>query len=65
MNSRLIMPVPEARRSLGDIGKTTFYRLVKDGRLKVVKIGQRTFVAAAEVERFVNELSAGSPDEDA
>jgi excisionase family DNA binding protein len=40
------MPLKEARQQLGGISPTTFYALVKEGELPLVKIGRRSFVHA-------------------
>ena len=38
------------------IGKTTAYKLIKDGRLKVIKLGRRTLVPRAESDRLLATL---------
>jgi hypothetical protein len=45
---RHLMPVKEARHQLGGISPTTFYALVKEGELSLVKIGRRSFVQAED-----------------
>ena len=50
---RHLMPVKQARHQLGGISPTTFYALVKDGELSLVKIGRRSFVQAEELDDFV------------
>ena len=50
---RHLMPVEEARHQLGGISPTTFYALVKDGDLSLVKIGRRSFVQAEDLDDFV------------
>jgi excisionase family DNA binding protein len=35
------------------IGRTTFYDLVKRGKIRVVRIGGRTLVPASEAERLL------------
>lgn len=40
------------------IGETTFHKLVKEGRLRVFKVGKKTLVPEAEIERFVAEQLA-------
>ena len=50
---RHLMPVKEARKQLGGISPTTFYALVKEGELSLVKIGRRSFVQAEELDDFV------------
>lgn len=57
MNTTLLVSVPEARHELGDLGNSKFYELVKQGEIKTVKIGKRTFVARSELERYVDELA--------
>ncbi len=48
-----LMPVKEARHQLGGISATTFYALVKEGELSLVKIGRRSFVQAEELDDFL------------
>jgi excisionase family DNA binding protein len=50
---RLLLPVKEARRQLGGISPTTFYALVNEGEISLVKIGRRSFVQAEELDDFV------------
>ena len=38
------------------IGKTTAYKLIKQKKLKVVKLGRRTLVPTAEAERLLTFL---------
>jgi len=48
---RALYPIPEARERLGGIGHTAFYKLVKNGDIKVTKLGGRSFVSDAEIQR--------------
>jgi excisionase family DNA binding protein len=50
---RHLMPVKEARKQLGGISPTTFYALVKEGELSLVKIGRRSFVHAEDLDDFL------------
>jgi excisionase family DNA binding protein len=50
---RHLMPVKEVRQQLGGISPTTFYALVKEGELSLVKIGRRSFVHAEELDDFL------------
>jgi excisionase family DNA binding protein len=50
---RHLMPVKEARHQLGGISPTTFYALVKEGELSLVKIGRRSFVHSEELDDFL------------
>ncbi|WP_425309086.1 helix-turn-helix domain-containing protein [Ammonicoccus fulvus] len=55
--ARILYSVPEGRHQMGDIGHTTFYELVKAGKIKIVKIGRRTFISHDEIERYVASLA--------
>ena len=48
-----LMTVKEARQQPGDISPTTFYALVKEGELSLVKVGRRSFAQAEELDHFV------------
>jgi excisionase family DNA binding protein len=50
-----LLSVEEGRRIIG-VGRTTLYALVAEGRLRLVKIGRRSFLVAAELEAFVASL---------
>ena len=52
---RLLYSVAEAKQLLGGISQTTFYELLKNGDLAVVRIGRRTYVAADELARLARE----------
>jgi len=39
-----------------DISRTTFYQLIADGKLKTVKVGNKTLVTADEAQRFIDAL---------
>jgi excisionase family DNA binding protein len=51
----LLVSTRESARRLG-IGKTTFFELLKNGRIKAVRLGGRTLVPPAELERFTASL---------
>jgi excisionase family DNA binding protein len=50
---RHLLPVTEARHQLGGISPTTFYALVNEGELSLVKIGRRSFVHAEDLDDFL------------
>lgn len=56
--SPLLVSVREARRQLGDIGTTAFYDAVKRHGIALVRLGGRSLVPMAEIERVVAELRA-------
>ena len=51
----LAVSVPEARRHWGNVGKTSFYAAVKKYRVELVRLGGRTLVPMAEIERVLTE----------
>jgi excisionase family DNA binding protein len=56
----LTVGVESAYRSLG-IGRTAFYALVRAGEIRLIKLGKRSLVPCAELERLVaDRLNAGS-----
>jgi excisionase family DNA binding protein len=48
-----LFSVKQAAKVLGDISPWTIYAWLSQGRLKKVKIGSRTMIAASELERFI------------
>lgn len=54
---RLAYSVLEAAEASG-LGRTTIYGLIQQGRLPSRKIGKRRIIAAADLERLINEGSA-------
>lgn len=53
---RRLISVREARDWLGGISPTTFYALVKEGELSLIKIGRRSFVQAQELDDFLRRI---------
>ena len=43
-----------AAASLG-LGRTTTYRLIKEGRLRSIKVGRRRLVPEEEIARFLRD----------
>ncbi len=50
---RRLISVAEAWEWLGGISPSTFYALVKEGDLSLVKIGSRSFIQAEELDDFL------------
>jgi excisionase family DNA binding protein len=50
--AELLLRIPDAARALG-IGRTTFYKLIDDGDIRVVRIGRAVRVSPAELHAFV------------
>lgn len=47
------LSVREAAQYLG-IGTTSLYKLIRQGRVRIIKLGSRTIVPRAEIERVLN-----------
>ena len=55
--TRLLIPIPESMAMLGNVGRTTLWKLVKAKELQQVNIGRRSFITAESLEAYVNRLS--------
>lgn len=53
----------EGRERLGNLGRTKYFELLKDGQLRSVKVGRRRMVPQSEIDRFIaRQLDATSSD---
>lgn len=52
-----IMSIPEVRKAL-PVSRTSVYNLIDRGELHRVKIGDRTFITAASVKRYLERIFA-------
>ena len=50
----ITLSIKDAARTLG-IGRTTIYRLIGEQRLETVKIGNRTLVKTASINRLIDQ----------
>lgn len=57
---RRLVPIPETRHRLGDIGHTTVYELIKRGEIVKVNIGRRGFITSESLEAYMDRLGAAS-----
>lgn len=60
MNEQLLVTVDVAAKTLG-LGRTSIYRLMKDGQLPYVEVGARRRVRVADLKRVAEE---GAPRRD-
>ena len=60
MQTKLALSVAETCAA-GNFGKTAFYQAVKSGALRAVKHGKRTVVLQADLQRFLENLPAVTP----
>jgi excisionase family DNA binding protein len=56
---RKLWPVAEAAYQLG-LHRVTLYRLAAAGEIRFVKVGNRTYVTDAELDRFVARAEVSS-----
>ncbi len=56
---RLLVSVEEAAEALA-ISRTAVFRLLREGRLRSVKIDKRRLIAVSALHDFVNELAEAS-----
>jgi len=56
-DDKIAYTVPEALAAIG-IGRTNFYKLAREGKIDLRKIGGRTVVTAASLHRLVDEAEA-------
>ena len=52
---RVLYDVRDTMRLL-NLGRSTLYSLIKDGKIKPLKVGRKTLIEGAEIERFVHAL---------
>jgi len=54
----ITVTVPTALAVTG-LGRTKFYELVKDGRIRTIAIGRRTLVIFADLEKLADAAASG------
>lgn len=53
MTDRLAYTVNEALEATG-LGRTTLYRLIAEGKLKAIKVGERTLIPAESLRSLID-----------
>lgn len=61
MSEPLLHQLPEAFRRIG-VGRSKGYQLIAQGDLHAVKIGRRTLISEAELQRYVSILVGAQND---
>ena len=54
MNTPLAMSPQDAARAIG-ISRSSLYRLMKQGRIRTVKLGRRTLVPTSELSALIDK----------
>jgi excisionase family DNA binding protein len=57
---QLLYSVQDAGKALG-ISRSNAWRLVQEGQLAAVKLGNRTLIPVTEIRRFAAELPPAQP----
>lgn len=52
----ILVDTATARHALGDISKTTLWRIVASGNLKPVKLGRKTLFRWADIKAYATSL---------
>lgn len=60
---KLVYTIPEAMK-VSTLGRTSIYRHIKDGRLKVVHLGGRVVIPATNLKKFLGLLEDGGPEDE-
>ena len=56
----LLLTLEEASQQLGGLSRTKLFELMREGQLKPVKIGRRTFLTLDVLRRFVSDQAQAS-----
>ena len=51
---RLAHPIGETRELLGGLCRNTIFKLARQGRLQIIRAGDRPLVTRASIDRFLN-----------
>jgi Helix-turn-helix domain len=54
---RHLVPIDDAQQELGGIGRTTLYRLIKDGYLVRANIGRRAFITGESIALYIASIT--------
>jgi len=57
--AKKVLSINEFRELYG-LGRTTIYKEIGNGTIKIVKCGRRTLIPICETEEFLNRLSKNS-----
>lgn len=54
-----LVPIEDAQRELGGIGRTTLYELIDQGHLVRARIGRRAFITGDSIAAYINTITEG------
>ncbi|OWL92838.1 hypothetical protein B7435_33385 [Mycolicibacterium peregrinum] len=52
-----LVPIEDAQRELGGIGRTTLYELIEEGHLIRARIGRRAFITGDSISRYIDSIT--------
>lgn len=61
-NTPLLVQVSDLPRYLGNIGRTSTYKLIAGGELTRVNIGRRAFVTRQSIDAYVERITAAAAE---
>jgi excisionase family DNA binding protein len=53
LSEPLLLSVPGFQRELGSLGRDTIYQLVREGRIRSVRVGRKILIPRSELEAFI------------
>ena len=53
---RVLYPVKEARQLWGGIAQSSFYKIVNEQNVRLIKLGRRTYVPQYEIKRIARGI---------
>lgn len=54
-----LVPIEDAQRELGGIGRTTLYELIEHGHLVRARIGRRAFITGDSITAYIETITQG------
>lgn len=54
---RDLYPLPEGCQKLGGVAPSSVYRWAKQGKIRLTKLGARTFISAGEIARLTGSAA--------
>lgn len=52
-----LVPIDDAQRELGGIGRTTLYELIDQGHLVRARIGRRAFITGESIAAYIDSIT--------
>jgi excisionase family DNA binding protein len=60
METRRLVPIPEARQVLGGIGHSTIYEMIDRGEITRVHVGRRALITSESLAAYIDRLARAS-----